>query len=244
MLRIERIEHDYAKEQILQPMTLQFERGKLYTFIGRSGSGKTTLLNILSGLLMPTKGHVYWEGEIIDRPIREMSYVFQRPNILEWQTVEENILLPYIIKGSVTEVVRQRADTLLHLVGLQSKRHRFPDELSGGERARVAIARALITDPRLLLMDEPFSALDAWTKETLQQMLLNIQQRMEVMIIFVTHDIQEAVFLSDHCYVLQEGKITYQWVNQTPVETRNDRYRQEAIEVYETLRYYLGGMKT
>ncbi len=242
MLRIEQLEFQYDDQRVLQPMTLRFERGKLYTLIGRSGSGKTTLLHLLSGLLQPTKGTVYWNELRVERPLREMSYVFQRPNVLEWKTVEENVLLPYRMKRKVTRDVQKRAQQLLEIVGLQSKRHRYPEELSGGERARVAIARALVTNPRLLLMDEPFSALDAWTKESLQRMLLRIQKEMEVTIIFVTHDIEEAVFLSDHCFVLHEGTIVYEWKNEEQLEVRNDRYRQEAIEAYETLRYYLGGM--
>ncbi len=241
MLRVERVEHYYATECVLHPLTLHFEHGKLYTLIGRSGSGKTTLLNILSGLLLPTEGNVYWKEEKIKRPIEEMSYVFQRPNILEWKTVEENVLLPYAIKRHVTDEVRQRAKNLLTLIGLDMKKDRFPDELSGGERARVAIARALITNPSLLLMDEPFSALDEWTKESLQHLLLNIQKKMDVTIIFVTHDIQEAVFLSDRCFVLREGTIVYEWVNEHTKEKRKHRYRKEAIEAYEKLRFYLGG---
>ena len=155
-----------------------------------------------------------------------MSYVFQRPNILEWKTVEENVLLPYAIKRHVTDEVRQRAKNLLTLIGLDMKKDRFPDELSGGERARVAIARALITNPSLLLMDEPTSALDPISTNKIEELVHELKEKYTVVI--VTHNMQQAARISDKTAFFLNGEVIEfgdtEQIFGFPVDKRTDDY--------------------
>jgi NitT/TauT family transport system ATP-binding protein len=180
--------------------------GELVSLVGPSGCGKTTLLKILAGL------HPYDSGDVrigtpsqpFD-PSRDIGMVFQQPLLLKWRRVIDNVLLPAEILGLPMEASRRRARDLLALVGLKGNEDKYPYELSGGMQQRAAIARALIHDPKLILMDEPFGALDAMTREKLNVELLRIWQESKKTIVFVTHGITEAVFLGTRVIVLTAG---------------------------------------
>ena len=170
--------------------------------VGPSGSGKSTLLRLLAGLLQPTSGAVYFEGEPIRGPRRRIGFVFQEANLMPWRTAAENIELPLELEGVSRSERSQRTESQLNLVGLPEFATALPRDLSGGMAQRVAIARALIHVPDLLLLDEPFGALDALTRERMVFELLNIWGGQEVTIVLVTHSIPEAVLMADKVLVL------------------------------------------
>lgn len=175
--------------------------GEFVSIVGPSGCGKTTLLKILAGLLPKSGGEIVVDGSSFDIT-REVGFVFQKPLLLHWRKILDNVLLPVEILKADRRAMTSRARELLALVGLEGFEDRYPNELSGGMQQRVSIARALIHDPKLLLMDEPFGALDAITRERLNLELLRIWGETRKTILFVTHGINEAVFLSDRVVVL------------------------------------------
>jgi NitT/TauT family transport system ATP-binding protein len=172
------------------------------TLVGRSGCGKSTLLRIVAGLLEPTGGRVTIAGTPVTGPRRDVSLMFQRPALLPWRNVIENVLLPVEVHRLDRRAYRRRAHDLLELVGLDAFATRSPWELSGGMQQRVALCRALVVEPRILLMDEPFAALDALTREELGLELQRIWSEHRATILFVTHSIEEAVLLADRVVVM------------------------------------------
>lgn len=176
--------------------------GEFLSIIGPSGCGKSTLLEIVGGLQSPSGGQVFIRGEKVTLPHPAIAMVFQEESIFPWRTVVENVEFGLEIQGVPREVRRARALAIVTLVGLKGFEHRHPRELSGGMKQRTAIARALAKDPELLLMDEPFGALDQQTRIFLGSELLRIWEETGKTIIFVTHDINEAVFLSDRVWVM------------------------------------------
>ena len=187
-------------------VTFDVEAGELVSLVGPSGCGKTTLLKILAGLHTHEAGEVRI-GSPAQRfdPSRDIGMVFQQPLLLKWRRIIDNVLLPAEILGLPMAESRARGRDLLALVGLKGSEDKFPYELSGGMQQRAAIARALIHDPKLILMDEPFGALDALTREKMNLELLRIWQKSKKTIVFVTHGISEAVFLGTRVVVLTAG---------------------------------------
>ncbi|WP_127503841.1 ABC transporter ATP-binding protein [Actinoplanes solisilvae] len=188
--------------EALTDIDLQIEDGEFVTLIGRSGCGKSTLLNLIAGLLPPTRGTITLDGVVVSEPRRDVAMVFQQPALLPWRSVEANVLLPAEIMG--LRGAGPRALELLEMTGLTAFRKKRPHELSGGMQQRVALCRALLPRPKVLLMDEPFSALDALTREELAVELQRIHLDLGTTIVFVTHSIQEAVLLADRVVVLTD----------------------------------------
>jgi NitT/TauT family transport system ATP-binding protein len=188
--------------QALDGISLDVHEDEFVTLVGRSGCGKSTLLRIVAGLLKPTAGHVEIDGVAVTGPRRDVSFVFQRPALLPWRSVIENVLLPVEILGLDKQEYGRRAHDLLELVGLEGFARSSPWELSGGMQQRVALCRALVANPRILLMDEPFAALDALTREDLSLELQRIWTEHRKTILFVTHSIEEAVLLADRVAVM------------------------------------------
>ena len=186
----------------LDDITLTVEDREFVTLVGRSGCGKSTLLRIIAGLVEPTAGTVKVADEPVTKPRRDVSMMFQRPALLPWRNVFDNIMLPIEVLGLSASKYRARAGDLLELVGLNGFESRLPHELSGGMQQRVSLCRSLVQDPKVLLMDEPFSALDALTREELSVELQRVQMEQATTIVFVTHSIEEAVLLADRCIVL------------------------------------------
>jgi NitT/TauT family transport system ATP-binding protein len=172
--------------------------------LGPSGSGKSTLLRILAGLLPPTQGRLLFRGEPLDGPQRGIGFVFQKANLMPWRTALENITLPLELERQPREYARAKAQEMIELVGLQGFEASLPRDLSGGMAQRVAIARALVHDPDVLLLDEPFGALDALTRERMGGELLRIWQARRKTVVMVTHSISEALFLADRVLVLSQ----------------------------------------
>ncbi len=186
----------------LERVNLEAKKVEFLSIVGPSGCGKTTLLKIISGLLFPTQGHVLLRNKPVKGPNPDVGIVFQHPVLMNWRTVVENVLLPIEIRRLDVRDYRKKATDLIELAGLGGFERRFPYELSGGMQQRVCICRALIQDPSLLLMDEPFGALDAFTREMMNLELLRIWTERKMTVIFITHSISEAVFLSDRVAVM------------------------------------------
>jgi len=182
--------------------------GEFVCIVGPSGCGKSTLLQLLGGLLPPSSGQVRLDGVPLVAPPPEISIVFQKPNLMPWRTVTDNILLPLQIQGVPAAYAQQRIKETLALVGLAEFASAYPKELSGGMEQRIAVARALIQEPRILLLDEPFAALDALMRERLNDEILRLWQRQAFTAIMVTHNIREAVLLADRVLVLSPRPAT------------------------------------
>jgi NitT/TauT family transport system ATP-binding protein len=186
----------------LRHVDLSVDQGEFVAVVGRSGCGKSTLLRLIAGLLRPSAGRVLVDGTPVTGPRRDVALMFQRPALLPWRTVLDNVMLPAEVFGWPRGQLRREARELLDKVGLAGFEKRAPHELSGGMQQRVALCRALIQRPRLLLMDEPFSALDALTREELAVELQRIHMQLRTTVLFVTHAISEAVLLADRVVVL------------------------------------------
>ncbi len=183
----------------LRDMTLDVNQGDFISLLGPSGCGKSTALRVIADLLHPTRGKVEWEGA---HGLGDLGVVFQEPTLMPWATVAQNVWLPYRLRGNSYSSVRDEVRESLRLVGLENFLDAYPRELSGGMKMRVSIARAMVTNPRLILMDEPFAALDEITRHKLNNDLLKLKAKIGCTVIFVTHSVFESVFLSDRIIVM------------------------------------------
>lgn len=209
----------------LEDISFEVAAQEFLCVLGPSGSGKSTLLRILAGLLLPTSGEAFYNGKPIRAPRREVGFVFQKANLMPWRTVIENILLPLELAGMPRSEALVRAQEMIELVGLTGFADTLPRDLSGGMAQRVAIARALVSDPEVLLLDEPFGSLDALTRERMGGELLRIWQMHRKTVVMVTHSISEALFLADRVLVLSDrpGRLRLNLTVNLP------RPRQEAM---------------
>lgn len=206
LLSLDQASFAYAGGQpVLQGIDLRIAAGEFHCLLGRSGCGKTSLLKLAAGLLLPSGGQVHWRGEPVRAPLREVAFVFQRPTLLEWLSVLDNVLLPISLARRVNRSDRELAQHWLERLGIAEHAQRRPSQLSGGQQSRVAVARAWMQQPALLCMDEPFAALDALTREELQQDLLEVCAEQGSAVLFVTHDLSEAAFLGDQVSLLDRG---------------------------------------
>ncbi|WP_085505355.1 ABC transporter ATP-binding protein [Thalassobacillus devorans] len=191
-----------TKEEVLKSINVDIERGETIAVIGQSGCGKSTLLNVIGGFETPDSGSVLFEGEKVTSPSRRSVMLFQNYGLLPWRSVQKNVELGLEDTNLSSAERKEKALHYLQMVGLQDKWDRFPHQLSGGMQQRVAIARALAIEPELLLMDEPFGALDTFNRYYLQDELLKIQKEANTTIILVTHDIDEAIYLADRVFIM------------------------------------------
>jgi len=206
VMSVEHLGHVYRSPQgqveALADVSFQVSPQELVCLVGPSGCGKSTLLRLMAGLLQPTRGQVCLGGQALTGPRRQVGVVFQKANLMPWRSVRDNVVLPLELAGVRREQALQRAEALIQLVGLAGFERARPRNLSGGMEQRVAIARALVHDPEILLLDEPFGALDAMTRERMSAELLRIWEASRKTVVMVTHNIQEAVFLADRVLVL------------------------------------------
>lgn len=195
--------------QVLDSINLQIKPGELVCLLGPSGCGKSTLLNIIAGFIKPSAGYVMVDQKQVTKPGADRGFVFQQYSLLPWKTTFQNVELGLKIKGVPKNERKDMVGEYLNLVGLGNHRNAYPAQLSGGMKQRASIVRALVNSPSVLLMDEPFAALDAQTRHMMQELLLNIWETLKTTIVFVTHDIEEAVFLGDRIFVMgvQPGHI-------------------------------------
>jgi len=207
-----------GRTEALRGIYLSVSQGEFVSVVGPSGCGKSSLLKLVLGLERATRGSLAIGGTEISGPSRGVGAVFQAPVLLPWRTIEENVLLPIDVMRLDRKSASERAHGLLRMVGLGDFGQRYPYELSGGMQHRAAIVRALVHDPRLLIMDEPFAALDAITREQMASELQRIFMESGKTIVFITHSISEAVFLSDRIVVMsaRPGRIMAVFENRTP----------------------------
>jgi NitT/TauT family transport system ATP-binding protein len=206
ILRVDQVGKTYPSKSgpitVLEPTSFTMETSELVSIVGPSGCGKSTLLHIVGGLIEASTGTVYLDGKEVTEPGRNRGMVFQAYTLLPWLTVRKNVQFGPAMRRMSKKGKERLADLFLDAVGLSGFGDHYPKQLSGGMRQRVAIARALANTPRILLMDEPFGALDAQTRTVMQEMLLDIRRRERTTTLFITHDIDEAVFLSDRIFVM------------------------------------------
>ncbi len=199
-MRLESVDKTFqGGVQALKGMSLDARSGDFISLLGPSGCGKSTALRLIAGLAQPTRGRIQWSG---DHSAGDLGVVFQEPTLMPWTTVKNNVWLPYRLRGKSYAQVKDNVLEALRLVGLEKFQNAYPRELSGGMKMRVSIARAMVTRPRLILMDEPFAALDEITRFRLNNDLLALKENIGCTVIFVTHSVFESVFLSDRIFVM------------------------------------------
>lgn len=222
ILRVDRLDKIFkTSTQIvtaLKQISFQTHRREFLCIIGPSGCGKSTLIRILAGLETQSGGHVLLDGRPVNGPGRERGMVFQGYTLFPWLTVRKNVMFGLRMNGVNRAEAGKQADEWLGLIGLQKFADAYPHQLSGGMKQRVAIIRALVNHPRILLMDEPFSALDAQTRARMQSYLLEIWKKVDITVIFITHDLDEAIFLADRILVLSAHPGEVQELIEVPLE--------------------------
>ena len=229
--------------EALKDINLHVETGEFVCVVGASGSGKSTLLRLIAGLEFPSSGKIVVDGKTITGPGADRGMVFQKYTLYPWMTVQKNVEFGMKLLHIEREKRRELASYYLNIVGLTDFARSLPKELSGGMKQRVAIARALATNPKVLLMDEPFGALDIQTKENMQQFLLEIWRKTGCTILMITHDVREAIFLSQRIYVLsaQPGTIRREFKIDLPSDRnyqikRQPHFHQQTDEIMDLLR--------
>ncbi|KHQ54067.1 ABC transporter related [Mameliella alba] len=232
LLRMAQVEKTFHGGVIaLRNMNLTVNEGDFVSLLGPSGCGKSTALKLVTGLMQPTSGRIDWAGEdgAGEKGAGDLGVVFQEPTLMPWARVMDNVYLPFRIRGVPFAEVRDEVLEVLRLVGLEKFQRAFPRELSGGMKMRVSIARALVTKPRLILMDEPFAALDEITRFKLNNDLLALREKIGCTVIFVTHSVFESVFLSDRVVVMaaRPGRVIEELTVDAPYR-RSEAFRTSA----------------
>lgn len=216
MLELENVTLQYQKPNgglhtVLDDISLNIEQGERWAVIGPSGCGKSSLLHLLAGLQAPASGQVHYQKAPLTGPDKEISVILQEYGLFPWKTVEQNVALPLILQKKNKKEIKEKTTEMLQKLGLEEHRKKFPTALSGGQRQRIAIGRSLIASPKVLLMDEPFSALDALTRENLQNLVLDLCEQQNLTLVLVTHNIEESIFLGQKIAVFSDnsGKIAH-----------------------------------
>ena len=217
----ENIAKSYDGREIIKDISLEVNKGEIVALLGVSGIGKTTLFNILSGLEKPDKGQVYLENEEITGTTGVASYMQQKDLLLPYKKVVDNVALPLILKGMSKKEAREKAESYFKQFGLEGMAHRYPSQLSGGMKQRAALLRSTLFSSKIMLLDEPFSALDAITKHHIHDWYLDIVKEMKTTTLLITHDLDEAILLADRIYIMAgtPGTLTQGFeiqVNKTP----------------------------
>lgn len=210
VLQVEDVSKSFDTEQIIRNISLELQEGEIVSLLGVSGGGKTTLFNIIAGLSVPDTGNVFLEGEdIIGKP-GKVSYMLQKDLLLPYRTILDNVALPLIVRGMKKKEARERAASYFEEFGLQGTEKKYPSQISGGMKQRAALLRTYLFSEKVALLDEPFSALDMLTKTTVHEWYLDVMEKIKLSTLFITHDIDEAILLSDRIYLLtgKPGTIT------------------------------------
>lgn len=239
MIRLQGVSQVYVSEReaslVLEDLNLQVEQGEFVSLVGPSGCGKTTLLSIIAGLLAPTSGEVNVKGRLVDGPSAHIGYMLQQDYLFPWRTILDNALIGLELTGRLDERSRARTRELLAGMGLSGTENQYPSELSGGMRQRVALVRTLATEPGLLLLDEPFSALDYQTKLQLEDLVSDTLKQSGKTSVLVTHDLSEAIAVSDRVIVLDRnpGRIRREFVIPDGIRNVQPFYAREQEEFNE-----------
>lgn len=218
------IRKDYNGIPIIQDISLSLERGRTGCLLGHSGVGKTTLMSVLSGVDTPDAGNVYLDDEKITGQPGKVSYMLQKDLLLPYKTILDNVMLPLTLRGASRQQAREAAIRQLEAFGLLGHEKKYPHQLSGGMRQRAALLRTHLTGNDVMLLDEPFSALDAMTKRQMHNWFLELAGHLSITALLITHDIDEALILSDHIYILEgrPGRITMEFAVDAPNPRTSD----------------------
>lgn len=241
MLKFDNVSFQYDVEDfsIIDHLSFDVQDGEFVSVIGASGCGKSTIFRLVNKLLLPASGEILVDGESIERKRNYCGYMPQQDLLFPWRTVRENLLLPMEIRGGYSKTeMREKADAALESVGLKEWGDKMPKELSGGMRQRAAFARTVLTGSDLLLLDEPFSALDYLTRISMREWLLEQWEREKKTVLFITHDVEEAVFLSSRILVVEESPITHLRAIDVPAEylrSRDELRKPEILSLKEEL---------
>jgi NitT/TauT family transport system ATP-binding protein len=247
-VEIKHVTHAYRTPKgplpVLDDLTLEIPEGAFCAVVGPSGCGKSTLTRLIAGLMKPDTGEVWLHGEKVKGPRKTVGMAFQNPVMLEWRTILDNVILPLeIVAASMPRKQKEaRARELLALVGLKGFEDKRPSELSGGMRQRASLCRAIVHKPDVLILDEPFGALDAFTREDLWQTMHSLRAQEPFTALLITHDLRESIFLADEVIVLSGRPATAQYRMQVPggtARTLDDLYTPEAAERLNVLRHQI-----
>lgn len=247
-IELENVTHAYKTADgllpVLDKLSLQMKARSFTAVVGPSGCGKSTLTRLIAGLLIPDEGEVRLHGEKVTSPRSTVGMAFQNPVLLEWRTILDNVLLPLeIVSNKLTRTQREdRGRELLNLVGLEGFEDKKPSELSGGMRQRASLCRSIVHRPEVLILDEPFGALDAFTREDLWQIMHAIRMKENITTVLITHDLRESVFLADQIVVLSGRPATAQHIVSSPLNADrviDDLYTPEPTQLLAELRHQI-----
>ena len=227
------------ENKALHNIDLNINTGEFVCLLGPSGCGKSTLMNMIAGFFKPTEGNIYIDGEIVDKPTIDRVTIFQNYGLLPWRTVEKNVQLGLESQKLAKKERKELSDKYINLVGLQEFKNSYPSELSGGMKQRVAIARALAVRPKVLFMDEPFAALDPVIRVKLQEDLINIWKKEKMTVIFVTHDVEEAIFLGTKIVIMAPHPGRVKQVIDNPIEKPVKRSGTEFYGLKDKIFHFL-----
>ena len=202
ILRVENVDKSFDGKLVLKDINIKLNKGELVSLVGVSGSGKTTLFNIIAGLLKPDKGKVFLKEEEVTGEAGKISYMLQKDLLFPYMTIIDNVSLPLVLRGDKKKIAREKVRGLFKDFGLEGTQDKYPSQLSGGMAQRAALLRTYVFSNEVALLDEPFSALDAITKASIHKWYKNIINEMKISTIFITHDIEEAVKISDRIYIM------------------------------------------
>jgi len=230
ILEVRNVSFGYDERQIISNVDIELKDNELVSLLGVSGSGKSTLFNIIAGLLKPDAGKVIYRGEDITGKSGIISYSFQKDLLLPYMTIEENVALPLLIKKEKKADALVKANEMLKEFKLDAYAKKYPKELSGGMRQRIALLRTYLFSKDVSLLDEPFSALDAITKDEMHDWYMNMRRKYNTSTIFITHDVDEAILLSDRIYILGEGDIKTEIKIEASVRDNSFKLTKEFLE--------------
>ena len=240
LLRFENVsfKYDEDEDKIIENLSFNVNKGQFVSIIGASGCGKSTIFRLVTKLLKADEGEIFVDGKNIKDGNIGTGYMPQKDLLFPWRTIKKNILLPMEIHKKDKKEMSKKADDILKQVGLYEYKDKYPKDLSGGMRQRISFARTLLTESDLLLLDEPFSALDSLTRLSMQEWLIDQWQHMNKTVVFITHDVEEAIFLSSHIYVVTDDPIKELKEIEVPLSyprTRDQLKRDDMIELKEDL---------
>ncbi len=230
ILEVRNVSFGYDERQIISNVDIELKDNELVSLLGVSGSGKSTLFNIIAGLLKPDAGKVIYRGEDITGKSGIISYSFQKDLLLPYMTIEENVALPLLIKKEKKSKALVKANEMLKEFKLDAYAKKYPKELSGGMRQRIALLRTYLFSKDVSLLDEPFSALDAITKDEMHDWYMNMRRKYKTSTIFITHDVDEAILLSDRIYILGDGSIKTEIKIETSVRDNSFKLTKEFLD--------------
>lgn len=234
-LIVENVSFAYEKENVIKDIQMELHDHELVSLLGSSGGGKTTLFHVISGLNQPQKGRVLLDGEDITGQPGHVSYMLQKDLLLPYRTIEDNVILPMLIRGENKKEAREKAGKFFEEFGLEGTQKKYPRQLSGGMRQRAALLRTYMFSKNVALLDEPFSALDTLTKHDMHSWYLNVMDKIRMSTLFITHDIEKAILLSDRIYLLtgKPGRITEEIVIKEPKPRREDFHLTKEFMEYK-----------